>query len=879
MSFLAQHQVIASANSTLVQLLYDFSSVANYTGDAVVPITADDLPSSVLAKMLINDGSIRAYSDIGKAQELPIEVVEAQPPFCSLANAVRHGPAYIHDTAYYDAASGKTVFVVLNGYMRLETIVRDSSGKWTGPHRIGFGNFDHQEYGANYQDASSRGADVHNLVSIIKDASGAWIAAGGSHYDAFGVWESSAPEGPWTQTGFVDQATTYVNLVRIGDDVLCYWRAGAPGDPGASLEVRGAFQSVSATFQTDFVLCDFGEGGPQHPDGDAGNRTYPIWREVDSAGNVHFLFGLHQDDLGNVSNKRRNHIAYAVLVPTLDGSNHVTSWRWQAIDGTWLAAADTKITWTELNDPKCLLVGESGDTNALLNHTAIGEAAFIATQQETAFSLDDNDRPHMILAMAKEGQVGLDDFGAYDVHAVHWNGTSWTSELVYPSESTSIVYPSYIRADSATDITCIAVRLEKNWTAYTDMALVRLDYDGVSWAETDITPAGAIDPNWGDQGDGTPFGMALMRPAKVRHAPDDGVAVMVPSDPHLSGGMDTVAGGMPIYALDKNGEIIKPNRFFAWVKAPVTSGSAKVYLQYGIEGEALPAVTSTYGRNAVWSDYTSVWHVGNTPRLADSNVYENSGVLDSAGSGNELAWISRLSADPTTIDFPNTDGHIEINENNYLPGVYTGINSVDYATDYGDLPSTWHDFYGNNLDNTGVISVRATPTITEAISNDIVLMVAGWIPEFCTTALAGLRLSITDDNDTNRLLLQCLQSGPDEVTAKSVTKGAAVQTATVIKAGLRDMHCAACVVSSSEQTAILNGDDASGAVSLPNYGAIEKIDVQYEDRGANGREYFGGVICEVRQIFGATAADWTGGRMQIETAAIAALAPPNALAL
>lgn len=72
-----------------------------------------------------------------------------------------------------------------------------------------------------------------------------------------------------------------------------------------------------------------------------------------------------------------------------------------------------------------------------------------------------------------------------------------------------------------------------------------------------------------------------------------------------------------------------------WVKVASVSTSADttIYVWYNTAGaESQPAVTDTYGRNAVWSDYDGVYH-GND-------------LVDSTGNGNTLTGVnSPISGD------------------------------------------------------------------------------------------------------------------------------------------------------------------------------------------------------------------------------------------
>jgi len=79
---------------------------------------------------------------------------------------------------------------------------------------------------------------------------------------------------------------------------------------------------------------------------------------------------------------------------------------------------------------------------------------------------------------------------------------------------------------------------------------------------------------------------------------------------HEVGGVDTGTSKIELY-----------------VKVPSLSSSANtvIYMEYGDSAKSLEAVTSTYGRNAVWSQFDRVFHFNQDPSTTD--------LLDSTGSG------------------------------------------------------------------------------------------------------------------------------------------------------------------------------------------------------------------------------------------------------
>jgi hypothetical protein len=63
-----------------------------------------------------------------------------------------------------------------------------------------------------------------------------------------------------------------------------------------------------------------------------------------------------------------------------------------------------------------------------------------------------------------------------------------------------------------------------------------------------------------------------------------------------------------------------------WVKRTAATGNT-IYVEADAVQTAQPAVTATYGRNAVWSDYEYVYHFSDTVASAV--------LTDSTGNGND----------------------------------------------------------------------------------------------------------------------------------------------------------------------------------------------------------------------------------------------------
>lgn len=81
-----------------------------------------------------------------------------------------------------------------------------------------------------------------------------------------------------------------------------------------------------------------------------------------------------------------------------------------------------------------------------------------------------------------------------------------------------------------------------------------------------------------------------------------------------------------------------------WVKIPSVSSSTNttIYVWYNKAGETQPVVSDTYGRNAVWTGYTAVYHMNDNPdtsHIIDSTSNASNGTKTGAGSPVEAAGL------------------------------------------------------------------------------------------------------------------------------------------------------------------------------------------------------------------------------------------------
>lgn len=109
-----------------------------------------------------------------------------------------------------------------------------------------------------------------------------------------------------------------------------------------------------------------------------------------------------------------------------------------------------------------------------------------------------------------------------------------------------------------------------------------------------------------------------------------------------------------------------------WVKVPSVSSSSDttIYVWYNAGGgKAQPAVTDTYGRNSVWSNYAAVYHFeedpsGSAPQMIDSTGNGNNGT--SGGSMASDDSVSNTLFGGNALDFDGVNDVITVPDSNTL---------------------------------------------------------------------------------------------------------------------------------------------------------------------------------------------------------------------
>ncbi len=136
-----------------------------------------------------------------------------------------------------------------------------------------------------------------------------------------------------------------------------------------------------------------------------------------------------------------------------------------------------------------------------------------------------------------------------------------------------------------------------------------------------------------------------------------------------------------------------------WVKIPTAATSNTIFIEADAVETSQPAVTDTYGRNAVWSDYEAVLH------LVESGNGTAGEYLDSTGNGfdGELTTGSSLSVVNTNhpwggdwLDFTEAEGITLASSASMVDG---GDITLSYWGNFDDSSNT-NGVFGNWNDAT-----------------------------------------------------------------------------------------------------------------------------------------------------------------------------------
>lgn len=129
-----------------------------------------------------------------------------------------------------------------------------------------------------------------------------------------------------------------------------------------------------------------------------------------------------------------------------------------------------------------------------------------------------------------------------------------------------------------------------------------------------------------------------------------------------------------------------------WVKVANLSSSADTVIKVEVDGVSSDyAVTDTYGRNAVWSDYEAVWHLnesatGGSGSIVDSTGNGHNGTPSGWGASGQVSapWGAAGGA----LEFDGSNDWISVPDDPGLELLVSG--GANYAVQYWAYPlSTW----------------------------------------------------------------------------------------------------------------------------------------------------------------------------------------------
>lgn len=169
-----------------------------------------------------------------------------------------------------------------------------------------------------------------------------------------------------------------------------------------------------------------------------------------------------------------------------------------------------------------------------------------------------------------------------------------------------------------------------------------------------------------------------------------------------------------------------------WVKVPTLSGSTDttIYVWYNKSGESQPAVTDTYGRNAVWSDYIAVWHfegtgtqtdsTGNSHSAAATDISDFAGKFGGSGGAIELNGSSSylLVSDATALRIHESGDPDWIASGWVLPDLESTSNQqiLNKFSEYAVWADSADAVSGDLEVATGTYGSNNLSTVTEAVS-------------------------------------------------------------------------------------------------------------------------------------------------------------------
>jgi dihydroxyacetone kinase DhaKLM complex PTS-EIIA-like component DhaM len=802
---------VIAANPILVS--FDVSSVSNgYAGQAVVPVTADDLTNNQIEIIRAANGDVSAWQDGIEipchAQILPEDHFGSNPGF------IPNYGELIAPAAVYDSDEQITAFVYQGlGHSQWYREYDNMAKRWDAPIFVGHGNFD---------DLDNNEVDNHGNPAIEKDHNGVWHILGGAHNLPIFHWTSSDRK-TWTKQPDIGQSCTYPQLRKIGNDFMMINRERLiEGD----LTKRGSFmrvQSKSADLAVRELVTDITQDGPEHPlYPGSWTRDYFVWSEWDG-NDLHALLLFHQEG-DTLAHVLRNYYFYAVMEFTLDGSGMVDSWRWKTIDGTYLAPANTPVGWNELTRAECWISGIDTDTIPLIKLRF--PYVYTNIQVTFTFELDENKRPHMVLSENISA-----DRTTMDVWHITWDGTQWTKQLVFPSGSTNEVKGIGIKVFASDDISLMTVRTYPD-LSFANMDYVLLKYDGTTWTETPV-PVPSLPYRTANAGD-TLGGLILRNPVPVKDAPEGELGIISPIAP-LS-----AAARTPFYSWDNRGNLIKGKMLQLRVAANIPASG-----QFNIE---IRPTASSYTTADAYPGYDRVY------AWLDRNV--------SVAQNEEVCNdFTELLTGATVISYAATAIGNPWNKNKASICPYIVDSKFGNILSFDGNSDPANGFSNPKIDDEFEDGTMLSTRLTDPVY-------LGDMVRFCTMQKVnpdgGKKFHFARCDGDDRESIWTRLNGNDTIEAGYV-ENAGPYYGVSAPVNQEKINAAAAVYTDSSLEFIVNGSDYSIAISQrPNY-PVTDFDTIGQRRRYNSVDYGSGRIGEVRIASDVTASEWTNGRLAVET--------------
>lgn len=91
-----------------------------------------------------------------------------------------------------------------------------------------------------------------------------------------------------------------------------------------------------------------------------------------------------------------------------------------------------------------------------------------------------------------------------------------------------------------------------------------------------------------------------------------------------------------------------------------SSSDTDFYIYYGNSGASEPAVTATYGRNNVWSDYAAVFHMDQDPSGSAPQIIDSTGTYSGTSAGSMTSGDLVSGKIGNALDFDGSNDEIDI---------------------------------------------------------------------------------------------------------------------------------------------------------------------------------------------------------------------------